>query len=73
MSDRIRIKYKKHFLTGLLMNLTVDASFTVPDQEHAERYRDALVLFTQDTPGVETVTRNKFWVSDIEFEREPIH
>lgn len=73
MSDRIRIKYKKHFLTGLLMNLTVDASFTVPDMEHADRYRDALVLFTQDTPGVETVTRNKFWVSDIEFEREPIH
>jgi hypothetical protein len=71
--NRIRIKYKKHFVTGLLMNLTVDASFTVPDLTHAESYRDALALFTQDSPGIETVTRNKFWVSDIEFESESIH
>lgn len=71
--NRIRIKYKKHFVTGLLMNLTVEASFTVPDLEHANNYRDALSLFTQDSPGIETVTRNKFWVSDIEFVNEPVH
>lgn len=71
--NRIRIKYKKHFLTGLLMNLTVDASFTVPDQEHANSYAAALALFTQDSPGTETVTRNKFWVSNIEFEDVVIH
>jgi hypothetical protein len=70
---RIKIKYLKHFLTGLLMNHTVEASFTVPDQEHANQYRDALSLFTQDSPGIETVTRNKFWVSNIEFEDVTVH
>ena len=71
--NRIRIKYKKHFITGLLANLIVDASFTVPDQEHADNYAAALSLFTQDSPGIETVTRNKFWVSNIEFEDVAIH
>lgn len=58
------ITYQKTFITGLLKGMTVCGGFkTVEDL--VEDYHLDLKDMTEDNPGIEAITGNKYYVKNI--------
>lgn len=58
------IKFKKHFITGLLTDLSVDCYINTT-WDCIDYYTKVFSSYTEENPGFECITNNKYYVTDL--------